>query len=66
MRGLVTKTQYRKSKPKASYGFIAGIDGETYWFHLKDESIKPNDEVEFKGAENEKGFYAYDVAKIYQ
>ena len=63
MIGMVTKMQFKKSKPKKSYGFIAGCDGETYWFSLNGvEGISLGDEVQFKGERNEKGFIATNVS----
>ena len=65
MIGMVTKMQWKKSKPKKSYGFIHGSDGEMYWFSLNGlEGISIGDEVRFEGERNEKGNYAYKVWKI--
>ena len=65
MIGQVTKMQYRKNKPKRSYGFIHGADGEDYWFSLIGiEGIQVGDEVSFKGGRNEKGYWATDVHSI--
>ena len=65
MIGMVTKMQWKKSKPKKSYGFIAAADGENYWFSLNGvEDISIGDEVSFKGERNEKGFYASQVHKL--
>lgn len=65
MIGQVTKIQYKKSKPKRSYGFIHGADGEEYWFSLNGiEGISVGDEVSYKGERNEKGFIARDVSIV--
>lgn len=67
MIGQVVKMQYKKARPKKSYGFIHGADGEEYWFSLTaiNEDIKTGDEVSFKGERNEKGFYASNVRLIH-
>ena len=67
MIGMVTKMQFKKSKPKKSYGFITAVDGEEYWFSLNGvEGISIGDEVQFKGARNEKGYVAFNVRPIEQ
>lgn len=65
MIGMVTKMQWKKSKPKKSYGFIHATNGEQYWFSLNGiEGICIGDEVSFEGESNEKGNYAIQVRKI--
>lgn len=65
MIGMVTKMVFKKSKPKKSYGFISGCDGEEYWFSLRGvEGISVGDEVSFKGGQNEKGYVASNVHHI--
>ena len=67
MIGQVTKMQYKKARPKKSYGFIHGTDGEEYYFSLMgiSEEINVGDEVSFKGVRNEKGFIASDVRLVH-
>ena len=67
MIGQVVKMQYKKARPKRSYGFIHGADGEEYWFSLLriTEDVKVGDEVSFKGERNGKGFVATDVRLIH-
>ena len=56
---------FKKSKPKKSYGFIDGCDGESYWFSLRGiEEISLGDEVSFERRENEKGYCAVNVRLI--
>ena len=65
MIGMVTKMVFKKSKPRKSYGFIDGCDGESYWFSLNGvEGIELGMEVKFEGARNEKGYVAFNVRPI--
>lgn len=65
MIGQVVRVQYRKNRPKRSYCFIHGADGEDYWCSLYGvEGINVGDEVTFKGGTNEKGFVASNVHRI--
>ena len=67
MIGQVIRMQYMKNRPNRSYGFIHGVDGEMYWFSLRDinDDIKVGDEVSFEGEENGKGFVASEVRLIH-
>lgn len=65
MQGIITKIQFKKSKPKKSYGIISAFDGEQYYFKLNGlEYLSLGDEVSFKGDQNEKGFIATSVHPI--
>lgn len=63
MLGTVEKIAKRPRRGKP-YGFIAGYDGESYWFPLGSEHIEVGMEVSFRGRTNERGFAAFDVKAI--
>ena len=64
MEGLVTK--FYKKHGKKTYGFICGIDGESYYFSGKSllTEVKQGDEVKFRGRVGDKGNYALDVQAL--
>ena len=66
MNGVVTKIVKKKSRPKRSYGFIKGNDGNDYYFSLLGIGfdLSVGDEVNYKGERNEKGFIARDVSVV--
>lgn len=66
MIGMVTKMQWKKSKPKKSYGFISNSIGQEFWFSLDGVTgFDVGDIVSFKGEENEKGLIATNVSLFY-
>lgn len=65
MLGTIDKIQQKKSRPDRSYGFIAGYDGERYYFNLRGlDDLHVGDEVRFEGSFNEKGCFARHIKKI--
>lgn len=66
MIGMVTKMQWKKSKPKKSYGFISNSSGQEFWFSFDGVTgFDVGDIVSFKGEENEKGLIATNVSLFY-
>ena len=62
MQGVITKIQFKSSKPRKSYGIISAYDGEDYYFKLNGlEYLSIGDEVFFERGRNEKGFIATNV-----
>ena len=59
MKGKIDVVNVKHSKPKKSYGFIAGEDGKMYFFFLNDlRNAKVGDDVQFEGERDEKGYIA--------
>lgn len=65
MRGRIDVVNVKTSKPKKSYGFIAGEDGKMYFFLLNDlRDAKVGDDVQFEGEKDDKGYIATWVQAI--
>ena len=64
MLGTVTK-YFKKHHGKKSYGFIAGYDGEEYYFNAKSlkGDIEEGCEVIFRRGLNNGGYYASNVTR---
>lgn len=65
MLGIVDKYYARPRGNKLPYGFIAGFDGEQYYFNTKGlkEEVAVGDEVVFKGVVGDKGGYATGIKR---
>lgn len=61
MKGQINCLKQCKSRHK-NYGFIAGEDGKMYFFIPSDlVNAKVGDSVSFRGAKDEKGYFAEGV-----
>ena len=66
MTGVVTKIQKKSSKPHKSYGFVADLNDNEYWFSLSEvtDELNVGDAVFFMGERNERGNVAVHVRSL--